>query len=221
LSEWADLDSYKTMKLLILLLAISCQGYQFQTKKNPFAKYGISSIAVENFYNYSNLNNLSPSFSKEMTLMLSGFSKLKVLNNFKDADAVLVGVLTTQDTRRQSRVRSDEIGAKSILKDRIGNSRNDYYIPTKTRLSAKLKIVIIKNYSKRDLELLQSEGEIIDPRVVFTELLDLSEIYTREVLAGASNNFTLTRAQGAEKNAIETMAQNAANTFREMILYAF
>ena len=153
--------------------------------------------------------------------MLSSFSKLKVLNNFKQADAVLVGVLTTEDTRRQSRVRSDEIGAKSILKDRVGSNRNDYYIPTKTRLSAKLKIVIIKNYSKKDLELLQSQGEIIDPRVVFTELLDLSEIYTREVLAGSSNNFTLTRAQGAEKNAIETMAQNAANTFREMILYAF
>ncbi len=210
------------MKLLILLLFVSCQGYQLQTKKNPFSRYGVTSVAVENFYNHSNMNNVSSSFTKEMVFMLSSFSKLKVKNNTKNVDAVLVGIIESTDSRRESRVRSDDIVSSSILENRVDSSKRvDYYIPTKTTLKLNLKLMLIKSFKRTDINSLKTDGELIDPRVLFTERIPLTEAYTREVLDGATNNFTTTRANGAEKNALEQMAINAANTFKEMILYAF
>lgn len=210
------------MKSLIFLLILSCQGYKLQTKKNPFSKYSVSSVAVENFYNHSSINNVGASFTKEMVFMLSSFSQLKVVNNLNKSDAVLVGVISGPESRRNTRVRSDDIISGSILKSRSDSSkRNDYFIPTKTRVNLNLKVMLIQNFSKSDIELLKSNGEIIGPRVLFTEKIALSEIYNREVLDGDANNFTTTRAMGAEKNAIESMAKNAANTLKEMMLYAF
>lgn len=210
------------MKLLILIFILGCQGYKLQTKKNPFKRYSVSSVAVENFYNHSNLNNVGPSFTKEMVFMLSSFSQLRVVNKFKQSDAVLVGVISAPDSRKNSRVRSDDILSGSILKSRSdSDKRNDYYIPTKTRINLSLKVMLIQNFSQKDVELLKSDGEIIGPRVLFTEKIALTQIYNREVLDGSANNFSTTRAMGAEKNAIESMAKNAANTLKEMMLYAF
>ena len=222
MSDLNDLDSYKYMKLLLILILVSCQGYKAETNKNPFAQYNVKSIAVENFYNFTNLNNLSSNFTKEMVFMLSSFSSVSVKNNFRNADAVLVGVLESQDSRRETRVRGNYIIADTIIKQRnIRNNRSEFYIPTQTTLNIKLKLMLIKNFSNKDVKALKTKGTLIDPRVVFTEELELSEIYTREVLDGASNNFMATRSAGAERNAIKNMAKNAANTFKEMILYAF
>lgn len=210
------------MKLLILLIFISCQGYQLQTKKNPFARYGVSSIAIVNFYNHSNINNVSSSFTREMSFMLAGFSGLRIINDSQNSDAVLIGIIESADSRKESRVRSDDIVSSSILGNRIDSSKRvDYYIPTKTNLKLDLKVMLVKAFDSNDIEVLKSKGELIGPRVLFTEVIPLTETYTREVLSGAANNFTTTRANGAEKNALEGMATNAANTFREMILYAF
>lgn len=212
----------KINALIALLFILSCQGYQLQTKKNPFQRYSVASVSVENFYNHSNLNNVVPSFTKEMVFMLSSFSDLRVNNNFKTSDAVLVGVISSAQSRRDSRVRSDDILSSSTIEERVDASKRiEYYIPTKTRLNLNLKVMLIQNYSKKDVELLKSNGELIGPRVLFTENIDLTEIYTREVLDGDTNNFSTTRAMGAEKNAVESMAKSAANTLKEMMLYAF
>lgn len=209
------------MKVLLMILIISCQGYRFQKEKNPFKKYNINSIYVTNFYNFSNLNNVGAPFTREMAFMLSSFSGLKIVNNLKNADAAVVGILSSDDKRTDSRVRADEINAKSILKDRVGSNRSEYIIPTKTILNVNLKVMIIRKMGSKDIEILKSEGQIIDPRVVITETIPLTEVYTREVLAGSTNNFTTTRAMGAERNTIEEMAKSASSVFKEMILYAF
>ncbi len=80
-----------------MLALASCAGYRFQEKNNPFAQYGVKSISVPMFYNHSLFPNISAPMTKEVYQMLSSFSGLKLSSGHEEADAVLVGIITSPE----------------------------------------------------------------------------------------------------------------------------
>ncbi len=62
---------------------MSCSGYRFQSKSNPFAQYGIRSISVPMFYNKSNFADVSGPFTREIYKTLLEFKNRDVLQIFE------------------------------------------------------------------------------------------------------------------------------------------
>ncbi len=81
---------------IVFIFFFSCAGYQFKSKDNPFAQYGIKKIYVPMFYNHTNVPQVSASFTKEITRTLLEFKKLRIVDNPKSADAVLVGIVESR-----------------------------------------------------------------------------------------------------------------------------
>ena len=210
--------------LLIFILGLSsCAGYRYQEQNNPFAQYGIESISVPMFYNKSNHSNISSAMTKEIYLMLTRFKGLKVYSGNKEADAVLIGIVDSQNrisqTRRGGNLRSVENAAGEI----IGENRGDFYIPSQTDVSAQLRIILIKKPSKKDIQLMQSSlGKFVaNSRIIFNETINLNQSFTREIYDDESVSVINTQNRSALKKSIRSMASNAAQNFKDMIIYAF
>jgi hypothetical protein len=200
---------------------MSCQGYRAQRSKNPFAKYGIKKIAIVPFYNHSSINNISGALTKDFYRSLSDFSGLLMTNNYKQADATIVGVIASNDERRRTYTTEGEIAAKSVLENELGDSRKDFYIPTRTKISFSVKVMLIRNMKKYDLDLLKSSGTIVDKRVIFTQNIPAAQSFTREILTGNSISLAHVQNEGAKKKTLLSMSEQVAASFKEMILYAF
>ncbi len=214
------------LKVIILLsfFLVSCAGYRFTDRENPFAQYGISSISIPMFYNHSNFDNISPKFTAEIYKLLTSFKDLRVYSGDKNTDAVMIGILASPLKFKEARENTQLRIAKQIAPSVIGDNRGDFYIPAQTTLSLTLRIIVIKKPSKEEIALLQSElGEQVLPnsKVIFNEFISLREGFTRETYDGENRVVNMTKNIGAEKDATGQMAMNAANSFKDMILYAF
>lgn len=212
--------------LLLLCLLVGCSGYRFTQQDNPLAQYGIRSLSVPMFYNYSNLPEVSADFTRETYKLLSGFSGLKLKSGYHtSADAVLIGIIKTREktamqTQRPGSLRS----AQAATPGTLGTSRQQFYVPGSVSLEARLQIIVIKKPSQEDLSLLQSGiGESIksNSKIVFNEIIPLNSTYTREFLDDAGTQVIATQNAGVQRRTIKTMAENAAISVRDMILYAF
>ena len=207
----------------LIILFTSCAGYRYQEKNNPFAQYGIESISIPMFYNKSNNSNISALMTKEIHLMLTKFKGLKVYSGNKKADAVLIGIVDSRDkiaqTRRGGNLRSVENAAGELL----GNNRGDFYIPSRTDVSAKVRIVLIKNPSQKEIQLMQSSlGKfVVNSRVILNESIALTQSFTREIYNDESVVVVNSQNRSAVKKSLRDMAASAAQNFRDMIIYAF
>ena len=86
------------LKFLILFVITGCSGYRFSQQENPLSQYGIQSLSVPMFYNYSNLSEVHTDFTRETYRLLTGFSGLKLNNGYnKNSDAVLIGILKSPE----------------------------------------------------------------------------------------------------------------------------
>lgn len=201
----------------------SCAGYRFQEKSNPFGQYGVKSISVPMFYNQSNFVNFSAPMTKEVYQMLSGFSGLKLYSGHEKADAVLVGIIDSPDNVRTSHRAKNLRSAKNAVGELIGDGRDDFYIPSTTELVASLRIILIKNPSEREIELLRtSMGRFaLGPRIIVNEMIPLSGSFTRELYGADAVDVNDTQNRSAKEETMGEMAERAAQSFRDLILYAF
>ncbi len=216
--------------LLIGLLAIltSCAGYHFVESDNPLAQYGIRSISIPMFVNYTVVPGASAPMTREIAKMLSQYPGLKIyVGENRKADAVLVGTLSSDKRASDFYKTTAEKFTTGELKESIG-SRKEFYIPSQTSYKMDLNLILIKDPTILDKKLLESDMKKFmnrHPRVVFSETIPLNASFTRSVDANLSPDqggaVNYTRNKGLFNKSLETLAQSAAATFKEVILNAF
>lgn len=215
-----------SMRLMLLLLfTLSCSGYRYGHPTNPLSQYGINSLSVPMFYNYSNLPAVSSDFTQQTYLQLMSFTGLKLSSGYsKKSDAVLIGIIRSPekmaDTLRAGSIRV----AKGQAPNAIGTKRQDFYVPGSTSIQLYLQVVLIKKPTEEEISLFQSEISPqlpLNSRVILNEMLPLSESYVRELIDDEGGQVNATQNSGIQRKKVKTLAENAALTIRDLILYAF
>lgn len=213
------------LKLLVLFILVGCSGYRFSQQENPLAQYGIQSLSVPMFYNYSNLAEAHSDFTRETYRLLTGFAGLKLVNGYKQSsDAVLIGIIKTPEKIAETVRPSNLRLAQDKAPQAIGSKRQNFYIPGTSDVQLYLHVIVIKKPTEEELALLKSGiGDQIKStsKVIFNEIIPLRVAYTREVLDNPGVQVVGTQNAGAQRKALKTLAELAAVNVRDMILYAF
>lgn len=212
------------LKFLILFVIAGCSGYRFSQQENPLSQYGIQSLSVPMFYNYSNLSEVHTDFTRETYRLLTGFSGLKLVNGYsKNSDAVLIGILKSPEklaeTVRASNLRVAQEKAKNAVA-----GRENFYIPGTSDVTVYLHVIVIKKPTEEEIALLKSGiGDQIKStsKIIFNELIPLRIQYTREVLDSEGTQVIATQNLGVQRKSLKNLAEIAAINVRDMILYAF
>ncbi|HXH30412.1 MAG TPA: hypothetical protein VNJ01_06345 [Bacteriovoracaceae bacterium] len=212
--------------LIFLFFFTACSGYRFSQQENPLAAYGIHSLSVPMFYNYSNQPEVSADFTRETYRLLTGFSGLRLKSGYsKDSDAVLIGIIKSPEKMAQTLTPRNPKPAQDTVKGPFTtNRRQKFSIPYTTDVSMYLQVIVIKKPSEEELTLLRSGiGDKIDgtSSIVFNELIPLRIQYTRELLDNKGVQVLATQNQGVQRKNFKGLAEQAAVSIRDMILYAF
>ncbi len=229
--------------LILPFILLSCAGYHFEDRTNPFAQYNINSVVIPMFYNQTGLAGTTGPFTKEITLALAGFSGLKIMGpqNVEKADAVLVGVLKSSKklsdilsvTRRKSAKLT--VPNSTGIKEEIPR-RADFMIPSETSINLILELTLIKNPTTQELKVIKSSlGKFVKhhPKIIFREELHVEQAFEREILDKSISEegdfdtysdegvINQTLNKGLLSRTIDSMAKAASKNFKELILYAF
>lgn len=211
--------------LMVLWLFTACSGYRYAQQDNPLSQYGIQTLSVPMFYNYSNQPELSPEFTRETYRILTGFSGLRLHSGYKEStDAVLIGIIHSPKKMNESLVPFSRIVAQSRAGNAIGNDRQNFYIPGTSSVALALQIIVIKKPTDEELALLRSGigGEIkTNSKIIFNDTLPLGSSFQREVMDNEGNQVIATQNAGSKRKTTRVMAEAAAISVRDMILYAF
>ncbi len=215
-------------RIAFFLLAISlfdgCAGYTLRSRDNPFAQYGISKIAIPQFYNQSNLNGVARHFTREFTLLLQSFNGLEVVTgDDPTADAHLIGILKSPQYLHQTMSRNHETTA-STYNPALTQERQDILIPTSNRIDLRLSLILIRNPEKEDIELLQSSiGEQITKgkKIIFQEQFSAGGSINLEIYRGDNSIVNSAQNRGILEKTMIQRAQTTAIAFKNRVLYVF
>lgn len=226
---------------MFLFIVAGCSGYRFSKQDNPLAQYGIQSLSVPQFYNYSNISEASGDFTRETYRLLTEFSGLRLKSGYnKNTDAVMIGIIKTPEKIAETLRPGNLRVAQQRAQNAVGNVRQNFYIPGTTEVDLYLQIIVIKKPTEEELALLKSGiGDQIrtNSRIIFNEYIPLKAQYTREILdrnspgssgrpvgdtkLGGGVEVNATQNFGVQRKTIKGMADQAAISIRDMILYAF
>lgn len=211
--------------IMFLCFLVGCSGYRFTQQENPLSQYGIYSLSVPMFYNYSNLPEVSGDFTRETYRMLSGFSGLKLVSGYSQStDAVLICIIKSQEKLAETLIPGNLRVAQEKATTAIGTRRDNFYIPGTTDVNLKLQVILIKKPTEEEIALLQSGiGNQVRPnaKIIFNDVIPLRTQYTREILDGQGVQVVATQNAGVQRKTLKSMAEQAALSVRDMIIYAF
>ncbi len=206
----------------------ACRGYSLRSVDNPLINDGIYSISVPMFINQSSLPNVSSIFTREFFNIFHEFTGLKIYSGESSyADAVLVGIIKSPKRNKDIFGRENVRFTDSDLSRSLGD-RPNFFVPVSTSYRIAVQLVLIKNPTFRELELLRSSlGTYVreETKVVFNHTFNVQPTFSRYVKDTSSEdspgivNSTVTK-HFFEKNLKET-ARNTANNFKELFLNVF
>lgn len=207
------------------MLLFGCSGYRFSQQENPLSQYGIQSLSVPMFYNYSNLAEVHTDFTRETYRLLTSFSGLKLTSGYsQDSDALLIGIIKTPEKLAETIRASNLRLAQEKAGNAVGTARQDFSIPGTSDVYLYLHVILIKKPTEEEIALLKSGiGDKIKStsKVLFNEIIPLRIQYTREVLDNQGVEVIATQNFGAQRKILKSLAEQAAVNVRDMILYAF
>ncbi len=210
---------------ILLFCAVSCSGYRFSQSSNPLSQYGVDSLAIPMFYNFSSQPEVAPAFTRETYRLLSGFSGLRLHSGWSEkADAVMVGIIRSPETVAGTQTPLNPQVAQAKAPNNVGSQRPRFPVPGATRVAMVLQVVVIKRPSSEEMQLLRSDlGPKIVPnaKLIFNETFNLSTSFNREIFDEEAGRVVATQNAGALRRAREGLALQAAQQIRDMILYAF
>lgn len=211
--------------LLILFLLAGCSGYRFSQQENPLAQYGIDSLSVPMFHNYSNQPEVPQNFTRETYRLLTGFKGLKLKSGYHpELDAVLIGIVKTPEKVNETLRPTNLIAAQGKAPNAIGETRQDFYIPGTTDIAMMLQVIVIKKPTEEELTLLKSgigDKVKLSSRIIFNETIPLRIQYAREIFDNEEVSITATQNAGVQRKVLKNLSEQAAVSVRDMILYAF
>lgn len=181
------------------------------------------------FLNKTPINNVSPHFTTEFYNLLSSFEQLDLHSGIDDSsDAVLLGIVDSPDRLTEAITVQDSKLVKTLVNVSDIGERNDFFTPIKNRINLELRVILIKRPSANDIKFLTglTPGQIVKhPKVIFDDRIVIKDDFEREVLSfgdldeGGQTNFS--RNLGNIQKSLKRMARNAANSFKENIIYVF
>ena len=211
--------------LLIFLFLTGCGGYRLSQQDNPLAQYGIDSLSVPMFHNYSNQPEVSANFTRETYRLLTSFKGLKLRSGYHpELDAVLIGIVKSPEKVNETLRPTNLRVAQDKAPNAIGDKRDDFYIPGTTDISMVLQVIVIKKPTEEELALLKSgigDKVKLSSRIIFNETLPLRVQYTREIFDNEEVSITATQNAGIQRKVLRNLSEQAAVSVRDMILYAF
>ncbi len=211
--------------LLVLFLLTGCSGYRFTQQENPLSQYGIQSLSVPMFYNYSTLPDVSADFTRETYTLLMGFSGLRLKSGYdSESDAVMIGIIKSPEKLAETLRRGSSRVANEATPNAIGNQRRKFSVPGTTIIALSLQVIVIKKPTEEELALLKSgigDQVKLTSRVIFNEIIPLNTQMTREYLDDAGVQVLATQNAGVQRKTLENLSRQAAISIRDMILYAF
>ena len=175
------------------------------------------------FYNQSALPNVTPYFTKEIYNMISDFDGLKIVNE-KIADAVLVGIIESENKLIDTVVPGSPRNVENLLSDDLESSRGEFYIPSSSEVRLSLKLIVVKSPTEDEIKFFRSKKSdkaFLSSKIIFREKITLSRSFTREIFEEDSKVINHTQNRGSLKKTVVSLSKEAAETFKEMILYAF
>lgn len=215
----------RSILTLWLLALVGCSGYRFTQQENPLLQYGIHSLSVPMFYNYSSISEVSAPFTRETYRLLTSFSGLKLRSGYdKNADAVLIGIIKSPEKIFETLRPGSPRDAQQVAKDAIGTKRPQFSTPGATIVTLSLQVIVIKKPTEDELALLKSgigDQVAVSSKVIFNELIPLNSSFTREIIDGQGVDVIATQNAGVQRKAVQTLSRQAAINVRDMILYAF
>ena len=176
------------------------------------------------FYNKSNLGSYSGLFTKEIFYTLTEFNDLNLVSDQGMSDAVLIGVLESSEMRKDSiRTHGSQSVEEHFGADVIGENRNQFTVPRANEIKMSLRIIVIKHPTKSEIEFLQTGlgASAISSKVIFNEKIPLSTVYNLKKYQGENISVLGTQNRGVYRESMKLLAKQAADNFRNMILYAF
>lgn len=219
---------FSYFSLSILTLLVSCSGYHFKNKVNPFLSYEIESVSIPMFINKSIIPNISGPMTASIANLLMDYSDLKIYSSKNvHADAILIGIIHSSDKMRKVYKNTSYQPTLGNIEDSIGE-RRAFYIPQITELKANLRILLIRNpYFDDDKAISEKTINLYnnDPKVIFDEIINLNTSITRAISpsigpdSGGVTNFT--KDKKAVNDAIIALVEGATNTFKQEIINAF
>jgi hypothetical protein len=211
--------------VLSLVFFSSCSGYRYSQTSNPFQQYGVDSLAIPMFYNFSSLPEVSTSFTRETYKLLSGFTGLKLKSGWdKNADAVLIGIVRSQEKMNEVVDTQALRSAQGASPKAVGKSRPDFYVAGTTRVTLTLQVIVVKRPTPEELELLRSDLGAKIPaqgKILFNESFPITDAFNREIYDDEAVSVVGTQNAGVLRRTKDTLASRAAEQIRDMILYAF
>ena len=211
--------------LLILIFITGCSGYRYTQQDNPLSQYGIQSLSVPMFYNYSYQPEVSNNFTRETYRLLSSYHGLKLRSGYHhESDAVMIGIIKSPEQIFETLIPGNFRVAQEKAGVAIGKKRQTFYIPGTTEISLMLQIIVIKKPTEEELTLLKSglgDKVKLTSRIIFNETLPIRSTYTREIFDEEAVSITATQNAGIQRKVIRSLSEQAAISIRDMILYAF
>lgn len=185
-------------------------------------------MAIPMFVNHTILPDVNGPFTKQFSLVLSRFNGLRVyLGDKKDADAILLGIVESDDFRNKVIQTKNHKYATGLLRDSIGQKRNQFYFPLTSQVSLRLRVVLIKRPGPELLKVVTSEmgKNVRHPKIIFSRIFKLDHTFTRSLYdnlsvdRGGVVNFT--KNAYFLEDSVKKMAKVAVLKFNEEIVNAF
>ncbi len=220
----------KGFGLVTLLILSSCSGYRIKNTGNPFESYKIRTLTVPMFVNHSTVAKASVPFTKEFVRLLSRYPNLKVYSGEDTAgmDAILIGIVTSKKYLHQTFVTKNEKFTEGKLKNSIGD-RREFFVPTATGYEVSLRVVLIKNPRKAEVELAKSELAAYlqsnPSKIIFNHVMDVTGSFNREagdtVNPDSPGTVNFSKNKGNFESSLSSTAKSAATQFKETVLDVF
>jgi hypothetical protein len=218
---------YPIITFLAAVLLTGCAGYHFNTNNNPLIGYDIKTISVPMFINRSVIPQLAAPMTREITLALNDYSGLKVMSDANESDAVLIGIIESQNYYNEAVKTTLTLATTDEIKKSIGN-RPDFYYPIQTGYDFQMRLILIKRPSKEDIDLLTGElGPLIKvhPKVVLQDTINLSGKFDRVASpansANSAGEVNFVKNKGIFEKSLQDTCYQAAQTFKQVVLNAF
>ncbi len=212
--------------LIIGLTALtSCGGYRVRSKGNPFAEHGIKSVAIPMFVNQSVYPKANVPFTREIKALLATYPDLKISTRpSSNVDALLIGIVSSDNryTEAYNTTATNFQNGSSI-----GN-RAGFYVPTASQFKINIRIVLIKDPSLEDQELLKGKlGKFManHPKVVFSRTFAYTGSFNRDARptdtpdSGGIVNYSSTRRYFDQT--LQSLAKTNARELEELVINVF
>ena len=176
------------------------------------------------FYNHGNLGNISGVFTQEVLDTLSDFRGLRLTRRLEGSDAVLLGIIETPSKSLKSvEVLTYKRASNTFGESVLGEGREDFNTPTVNQVNLNLRVIVLKHPTKEEINFFQKSitEKALSSKIIFNEKIPLSGSYNLKELDGSSLMVLNSQNTGVQKQLINQLAKDAANSFKDMILYAF